>query len=155
MLLNVDVAAWLVGPYTFNLNKSGLFSTKSLDIFVLKFTYLVNSCSWYLWLLSVNKSLEFSALCDSWQTELKHDWKLYLFSASSLSIRFHSLLTRASCSCSNVFSRSIFSRLNCIRQVLFVWRVRKFLTLQTSFHTNILFKFKVSVQIGFDAELEL
>lgn len=36
----------------------------------------------------------------------------HLFSASSLSIRFHSLLTKASCSCSNVFSRSIFSRLN-------------------------------------------
>lgn len=35
-----------------------------------------------------------------------------LFSASSLSMRFHSLLTRASCSCSNVFSRSIFSRLS-------------------------------------------
>lgn len=34
------------------------------------------------------------------------------FSASSLSMRFHSRFTRASCSCSKVFSRSIFSCLS-------------------------------------------
>lgn len=43
----------------------------------------------------------------------------HLFSASSLSMRFHSLLTRASCSCSNVFSRSIFSRRSWRRQQTF------------------------------------
>ena len=35
--------------------------------------------------------------------------KKYLFSVSSWSIRFHSLLTSASCSCSRVFSSSTFS----------------------------------------------
>ena len=37
----------------------------------------------------------------------------HLFSCSTLSILFHSLLTSISCSCSRVFSRSIFSRRNC------------------------------------------
>ena len=41
--------------------------------------------------------------------------KGHLFSVSSLSIRFQSLLTRASCSCSSVFSSSTFSRRSCSR----------------------------------------
>lgn len=70
---------WLALTFLISTNLA-FFPQKILDIFVLKFTYLVNSCSWYLWLLSVNKSLEFSALCDSWQTELTARLKTFTFS---------------------------------------------------------------------------
>ena len=53
----------------------------------------------------------------------------YLFSASSLSIRFHSRLTKDSCSCSRAFSSSTFSRRN--------WKVEKYRELKQTWNAKV------------------